>query len=154
MEPAFPWSKSNVDLRCGNTLYEMFVNSTLQQSGAQVADPLVWAYNVTCIKDRSSMFSGPWTTGTPDMNPPNMTTSYYNTQTTFPPGTTVTYIANATIESLEAERTVYCLITPQNYLDGITENDLPDACADLIAPYCWPDLNAPVPTSTRFPAVS
>lgn len=99
------------------------------------------------------MFSGPWTTGTPDMNPPNMTTSYYNTQTTFPPGTTVTYIANATIESLEAERTVYCLITPQNYLDGITENDLPDACADLIAPYCWPDLNAPVPTSTRFPAV-
>jgi hypothetical protein len=30
----------------------MFVNSTLQQSGVQVADPLVWAYNVTCIKDR------------------------------------------------------------------------------------------------------
>jgi hypothetical protein len=41
-----------VDLRCGNTLYNMYANSTFQQSGAQVANPLAWAYNVTCIKDR------------------------------------------------------------------------------------------------------
>lgn len=44
--------KTNVDLRCGNTMYQMYPNSTHLQSGAMVADPLVWAYNVTCVKDR------------------------------------------------------------------------------------------------------
>ncbi|ESZ90353.1 LysM domain-containing protein [Sclerotinia borealis F-4128] len=101
----------------------------------------------------SSMFSGPWTTGTADMNPPNMTTEWYNTQTTFPAGATGTYLANATLSSLVAERTIYCPITDQNYTDGITEADLPDACAPLIEPYCWPNISAPIPTSTRFPAV-
>ncbi|CAO1604771.1 hypothetical protein XANCAGTX0491_008311 [Xanthoria calcicola] len=44
--------KTNVDQRCGNTMYQMYPNSTHLQSGAMVADPLVWAYNVTCVKDR------------------------------------------------------------------------------------------------------
>lgn len=44
--------KTNVDLRCGNTMYQMYPNSTHLQSGAMVADPLAWAYNVTCVKDR------------------------------------------------------------------------------------------------------
>jgi hypothetical protein len=87
------------------------------------------------------------------MNPPNMTTVWYNTQTTFPALSTDTYVANATLSSLVAERTVFCPITDQNYTDGITEADLPDACAALIEPYCWPNISAPVPTSTRFPAV-
>jgi LysM repeat protein len=86
------------------------------------------------------------------MNPPNMTTEWYNTQTTFAAGTTGTYLANATLSSRIAERTIYCPITDQNYTDGITEADLPDACASLIEPYCWPNISAPIPTSTRFPA--
>ena len=44
--------KTNVDLRCGNTMYQMYPNPTHLQSGATVADPLAWAYNVTCVKDR------------------------------------------------------------------------------------------------------
>lgn len=87
------------------------------------------------------------------MNPPNMTTVWYNTQTPFPALSIDTYVANATLSSLVAARTAYCPITEQNFTDGITDADLPVACAALISPYCWPNISAPVPKSTRFPAV-
>ena len=43
--------KVNTEQRCGDKIYKMFPNSTYMQSGASVAAPLSWAYNVTCIKD-------------------------------------------------------------------------------------------------------
>lgn len=43
--------RTNVDARCGDTLYEMYKNSTLTQSGSSLADGLAWAYNVSCIQD-------------------------------------------------------------------------------------------------------
>lgn len=43
--------RTNVDARCGDTLYTMYKNSTLTQSGASLADGLAWAYNVSCIQD-------------------------------------------------------------------------------------------------------
>ena len=47
----FETFKTNVDAGCGNTPYQMFAASKLEQSGASVADPLVWAYRVICIQD-------------------------------------------------------------------------------------------------------
>lgn len=44
--------KTAVNASCGNAQYKMFVNSTLQQSGISIADPLAWAYSVACIKDK------------------------------------------------------------------------------------------------------
>lgn len=67
--------------------------------------------------------------------------------------TTTTIVVNLTAASLIAERTAYCPITEQDIDNGFTESDLPDACEDLLEPYCSPDPNAPIPTSTRFPAV-
>lgn len=43
--------QTNVDAKCGDTMYAMYANSTLVQSGASLADGLVWAYNVSCIQD-------------------------------------------------------------------------------------------------------
>ncbi|KAK9422563.1 putative LysM domain-containing protein [Seiridium unicorne] len=45
--------QTNVDARCGSTLYNLWINSTLQQSGMQLADGLVWAYNLSCLTDSS-----------------------------------------------------------------------------------------------------
>lgn len=102
---------------------------------------------------RSSMFSGPFIAGSVVTNPPNITTSWYNTQTTFIDPTTTTVVVNLTAKSLMAERTAYCPITDQDYDNGFTEADLPDACQSLLMPYCHPDPDAPIPTSMRFPAV-
>lgn len=44
--------KTAVKASCADTQYKMFVNSTLQQSGASIADPLTWAYSVACITDK------------------------------------------------------------------------------------------------------
>ena len=36
---------------CGTAMYTLFLNSTYTQSPAALADSLVWAYGVSCIKD-------------------------------------------------------------------------------------------------------
>ncbi|ETS88167.1 hypothetical protein PFICI_01995 [Pestalotiopsis fici W106-1] len=43
--------QTNVDARCGNTEYTLFLNSNYTQSAAALADGLSWAYNLTCIQD-------------------------------------------------------------------------------------------------------
>lgn len=104
------------------------------------------------IKSRSSMFPGPYTTGSIAVTPPNITTKWYNTQTTFLPPSTKTITANLTAASLIAERTACCPFTSEDILDRRSEADLPDNCQALLEPYCYPDPNAPVPKSTVFPA--
>lgn len=98
------------------------------------------------------MFPGPYITGSIAAFPPNITTKWYNTQTTFLPPTTKTITANLTAASLIAARTAYCPFTSEDILDGRSEADLPDNCQALLEPYCYPDPNAPVPKSTVFPA--
>lgn len=99
------------------------------------------------------MFPGPYyTTGSIAVAPPNITTKWYNTQTTFLPPSTKTITANLTAASLIAARTPYCPFTSEDILDGRSEADLPDNCQALLEPYCYPDPNAPVPKSTVFPA--
>ncbi|KAF6233163.1 hypothetical protein HO173_008707 [Letharia columbiana] len=100
----------------------------------------------------SSMFPGPYVSGSINSNPPDATTSWYNTQTTFPPPVVTTFIANLTTASLVAARTSFCPITPDDFLNGLYEEDLPEDCDALIEPYCWPDPDAPTPSSTSFPA--
>lgn len=98
------------------------------------------------------MFPGPYITGSIAASPPNITTKWYNTQTTFLPPITKTITANLTAASLIAARTAYCPFTSDDILDGRSEADLPDNCQALLEPYCYPDPNAPVPKSTVFPA--
>lgn len=99
------------------------------------------------------MFPGPYyTTGSIAVAPPNITTKWYNTQTTFLPPSTKTITANLTAASLIAARISYCPFTSEDILDGRSEADLPDNCQALLEPYCYPDPNAPVPKSTVFPA--
>ena len=43
--------KTNVATRCGNTPYKFYANSSLTQTGNQIADPFVWAYDVACLQD-------------------------------------------------------------------------------------------------------
>ncbi|RPA73865.1 hypothetical protein BJ508DRAFT_244206 [Ascobolus immersus RN42] len=43
--------KTNVAARCGNTLYKFYANSSLTQSGNEIADPFAWAYEVACLQD-------------------------------------------------------------------------------------------------------
>lgn len=45
--------QANVDSRCGDKAYTLYPNTTLTQSGAALADGLVWAYNMTCLRDAS-----------------------------------------------------------------------------------------------------
>ncbi|KAL8782913.1 MAG: hypothetical protein Q9213_005025 [Squamulea squamosa] len=101
----------------------------------------------------SSMFPGPYTTGVVVENPPSINTTWYNTQTSFAPPATKTNAVNATTASLVAARTSYCPLTDDDIANGWTIYDLPDACASLLNPYCWPDPNKPVLPSTQFPAV-
>ncbi|KAH8891136.1 hypothetical protein GQ53DRAFT_720459 [Thozetella sp. PMI_491] len=42
-----------VGAACGDTFYQLFVNSTLQQSAKGIADQLAWAHKLVCIKDSS-----------------------------------------------------------------------------------------------------
>lgn len=99
------------------------------------------------------MFPGPFVTGTIVTSPPKIATSWYNTQTQFPAPPIITFRANLTAASLIAARTSYCPISPDDYDRGVSEADLPEACQALIEPYCNPDPDEPIPTSTRFPAV-
>lgn len=99
------------------------------------------------------MFPGPYITGSVNSYPPNVNTSWYNTQTTFNATPTTTFVVNTTAASLIAARTSLCPISDDLYAAGFSDADLPGACQALILPYCWPDPDAPVPTSTRFPAV-
>lgn len=99
------------------------------------------------------MFPGPYTTGVIVANPTPRNTSWYNTQTTFLPPATRTSTVNTTAASLIAARISYCPLNDDDIADGWTIYDLPNACAALVSPYCWPDPNKPVPSSTRFPAV-
>lgn len=98
------------------------------------------------------MFPGPYITGSVAVAPPNITTKWYNTQTTFLPPSTKTITANLTAASLIAARISLCPFTSEDILDGRSEADLPDNCQALLEPYCYPDPNAPVPKSTVFPA--
>lgn len=98
------------------------------------------------------MFPGPYITGSIAASPPNITTKWYNTQTTFLAPTTKTITVNLTAASLIAARTAYCPFTSEDILDGRSEADLPDYCQALLEPYCYPDPNAAVPKSTVFPA--
>ena len=98
------------------------------------------------------MFPGPWRTGSILTAPPTISTSWYNLQTVFLPPPTATITANLTAASLIAARTSYCPITDEDYANGFEEAELPDACEVLIEPYCWPNPDAPIPTSTEFPA--
>lgn len=98
------------------------------------------------------MFPGPWRTGSIATAPPTISTSWYNLQTAFIPPPTQTITANLTAASLIAARTSYCPITDEDYANGFEEADLPDACEALIEPYCWPNPDAPILTSTTFPA--
>jgi hypothetical protein len=43
--------QTKVTAGCGTTMYTLFINSTYTQSAAALADSLVWAYGVSCIKD-------------------------------------------------------------------------------------------------------
>lgn len=99
------------------------------------------------------MFPGPYTTGVVVANPPPFNTTWYNTQTSFPPPPTRTHTVNVTAASLVSARTSYCPLTEDDIADGWTIYDLPDACANLLNPYCWPDPDKPVLPSTSFPAV-
>lgn len=96
------------------------------------------------------MFPGPFVTGAIVASPPKITTSWYNPQTTFLPPPTTTITANLTAASLIAARTGYCPISPDDYGRGVSEADLPAACQALVEPYCYPNPDAPIPTSTRF----
>lgn len=40
--------KKNIDVECGNTAYQMDAESS-PQTGPSIADPLVWAYNISCL---------------------------------------------------------------------------------------------------------
>ena len=77
----------------------------------------------------------------------------YNTQTTFDAPPTKTNTVNATTATLVEARTSYCPLTDEDITNGWTIHDLPDACASLLDPYCWPDPDQPVLPSTRFPVV-
>ncbi len=98
------------------------------------------------------MFPGPYVSGSINSFPPNITTSWYNTQTSFAAPNVTQFAGNLTTASLVAARTSLCPITPDDFLNGITEADLPDDCDALIEPYCSPDPDAPIPSSTTFPA--
>ena len=99
------------------------------------------------------MFPGPFVSGAIVTSPPEIATSWYNSQTHFAAPPTITYRANLTAASLIAARTSYCPISPEDYDRGVSEADLFEACQDLIESYCNPDPDKPIPTSTRFPAV-
>ncbi|KAI4193917.1 MAG: hypothetical protein LQ350_008077 [Teloschistes chrysophthalmus] len=100
------------------------------------------------------MFPGPYTTGGVTLNsPPASNTTWYNTQTTFAPVKITSVVPNTTTADLANARITLCPLTPADRLNGLTVYDLPDACAPLLLPYCWPDLNKPAPPSTRFPAI-
>ena len=100
------------------------------------------------------MFPGPYTTGGVTLDSvPSSSTTWYNTQTTFRPPGTKTFVANTTTATLVAARVSLCPVTPDDMLNGKTIYDLPDACAPILLPYCWPDLNKPAPSSMRFPAI-
>ncbi|KAL2060600.1 hypothetical protein VTL71DRAFT_9241 [Oculimacula yallundae] len=122
-----------------------------------VSPPGTNGYNAstatTASQNFTSMFPGPFTTGgSVNSNPPNMTTTWINSQTSFAiPTYTQSY--NLTRASLIYARQTYCPITPDDYRMGITVYDLPDACIDLLQPYCSPNPDLPMPTSTTFPAV-
>ncbi|KAL8867363.1 MAG: hypothetical protein Q9174_005713, partial [Haloplaca sp. 1 TL-2023] len=100
------------------------------------------------------MFPGPYTTGGVTLDAaPSTNTTWYNSQTTFRPPGTKTFEPNTTTASLVAARISLCPVTPEDMLNGITIYDLPDACAPILMPYCWPDLSEPAPASKRFPAI-
>lgn len=99
------------------------------------------------------MFPGPYSTGSINLNPPSITTTWYNNQTTFQNPSITTVVANLTASSIVATRTSLCPISPTDFLDGFDIGTLPDACASLIQPYCFPNPDSPSPISTRFPAV-
>lgn len=82
---------------------------------------------------------------------PNRTTSYF-VNTLLPNITTIAMTANATAESLLAQRTGYCPFNSSDYTAGLTIYDMPGNCSDLLEPYCFPDPDAPILTSTTFPA--
>lgn len=82
---------------------------------------------------------------------PNYTTSYF-VNTVLPNVTTTAMTANATAESLLAQRTGYCPFNSSDYAAGLTIYDMPGNCSDLLEPYCFPDPDAPIPTVTTFPA--
>ncbi|KAI4184893.1 MAG: hypothetical protein L6R41_004446 [Letrouitia leprolyta] len=99
------------------------------------------------------MFPGPYTTGVVVATPPTTNTTWYNSQTTYRPPKTATNFNNLTTVSIVQARTSYCPLSDQDQLDGMTIYDLPDACADLLDPYCNPNLAGPALPSTRFPAI-
>jgi hypothetical protein len=43
--------QTKVAAGCGTAKYTLFLSSTYTQSAAALADSLVWAYGVSCIKD-------------------------------------------------------------------------------------------------------
>ena len=98
------------------------------------------------------MFPGPYVTGAVVASPTIPVTTWYNVQTTYPKPATTTITANLTAASLIAARTSYCPISPEDYDRGFSDADLPSPCEDLIGPYCYPDPDKPILTSTRFPA--
>lgn len=83
---------------------------------------------------------------------PNRTTSYF-VNTILPNITTTAMTANATAESLLAQRTGYCPFNSSDYAAGLSIYDMPGNCSDLLEPYCFPDPDAPILTSTTFPAL-
>ncbi|KAL8833432.1 MAG: hypothetical protein Q9170_004275 [Blastenia crenularia] len=102
----------------------------------------------------SSMFPGPYTTGGAVLtSAPPYNTTWYNTQTNFTAPPATTYTVNYTAASAVEARASYCPLTENDILNGWTIYDLPDACAPLLDPYCKPDPDKPIPTSTLFPAV-
>lgn len=82
---------------------------------------------------------------------PNYTTSYF-VNTILPNVTTTVMTANATAESLLAQRTGSCPFNASDYAAGLTIFDMPGNCSDLLEPYCFPDPDAPILMSTTFPA--
>ena len=102
---------------------------------------------------RSSLFPGPYTSGVVVASAPPSNTTWYNTQTTFRAPPTKTATVNATTATLVAARTSYCPLSSDDIAGGLNIYDLPDACADLLLPYCFPDPDAPVLPSTKFPVV-
>jgi hypothetical protein len=112
--------------------------------------------SLTWVDQRTSPLFTSFISATSESTHFNFTTSWYTPimDPNYTANTTTSHAFNSTAESLVAQRTAYCWITPEDYDKGFRDYDLPDGCQGLIETYCYPDPNAPPPTSpARIPAV-
>lgn len=63
---------------------------------------------------------------------------------------TVTATANTSYASLVASRITACPVSDADISNGFEWAMLPEDCSSVMAPYCTPDLDEPVPEETTF----